>query len=125
MSQYRTIRWAVTFWMLAMFAIVFVASVIGLEKTLLTQAIARIAVLSIFCTLVAWAVYGIQEYRKPTPIKKPMTAHEVELHKQAQKNRDMLKMAGIIILAIIVGIVLLAFFVHIDIFLTLSPTTTP
>ena len=111
-----------------MFAISGVAIGLGVESgSPLAKVVAGTALISFVITVLAWIVFIIGVYREPRP--EPKTAYEQELHTQAQKNRDMLKMAGIIILAIIVGFFLLAFiltyFVHIDLVFTLTPTTTP
>jgi hypothetical protein len=73
-----------------------------LKRSPLTVAIALIFLISFFCTCFAWAVYLVGEYQK-SKVAKPETAHEEELHREAQKNTDMLKMALIIILAIVIG----------------------
>jgi hypothetical protein len=104
-KTYRKIAWAVTFWMLAMFVIVGVFAGLGMGKNPLTQAVARITVLSMFCTFLAWAVYGIREYRKPKEL--PKTAYEAELHRDALENRRKIMVATAIILAVGIGILVL------------------
>ena len=128
MLSRRTV-FAITLWMIAMIAIFVGLDSIGLmvPHTPSTQVFVVLTVLSMVITAIAWAGWIISEIR--TDAARPKTAYEQELHEQTQKNRDMLKMAGIIILSIIVAFFLLVFIltyiVHIELIFTLTPTTTP
>jgi uncharacterized membrane protein len=116
--------------MIAMSAIFVGLDSIGLMEshTPLTRVFVVLTVLSMVITAIAWVVWIISEILTDQAAR-PKTAYKQELHEQTQKNRDMLKMAGIIILSIIVAFFLLVFIltyiVHIELIFTLTPTTTP
>ena len=125
----RKVVFAITLWMLVMIAILAVLDSIGVTvpHTPLAQAIAAITLLSFVMTVLAWTVFAISAYREPKP--KPKTPHEIALHQDALENREKIIKASAIMLAIILGIALVIFyliyFVHIELFFTLTPTTTP
>jgi uncharacterized membrane protein (DUF485 family) len=123
----RRTAFAITVWMLFMIAILEVADLLGLGRSPFTQAIAGITLLSLVITIIVWLVWIVGEYRKEDT--KPTTPQEIALHQEALENREKIIKAAEIILAIIFGIVLLAvyltYFVHIELFFTLTPTTTP
>jgi len=123
----RTV-FAISLWTVVMFVITGAASALGMENgSPLAKVIAGTALISFVITVLAWVVFAIGESQRP--MSEPKTSQEIALHQDALENKRKLTTAGIIILAIIVGIFLLAFyltyFVHVDLIFTLTPTTTP